>query len=78
MIVYEMCVLFFKMAADLRTWDDNCVDELCNLVFSHYLLGTMVRYSANDQVWEHITGTLNARTGKAFTKRGVIRKFKAI
>ena len=70
MIVYEMCVLFFKMAADLRTWDDNCVDELCNLVFSHYLLGTMVRYSANDQVWEHITSTFNARTGKAFTKRG--------
>ena len=57
MIVYETCVLFFKMVADLRTWNDNCVD---------------------DQVWEHITSTLNARTGKAFTKRGVIRKFKAI
>ena len=78
MIVDEMSVLFFKMAADLRMWDDNCVDKLCNLVSSHYLLGTMVRYSANDQVWEHITGTLNAHTRKAFAKRGVIRKFKAI
>ena len=78
MIVYEMCVLFFKMAVDLRMWDDNCVDELCNLVFSHYLLRTMVRYSANDQVWEHITSTLNACIGKAFTKREMIRKFKSI
>ena len=78
MIVYEMCVLFFKMVADLRTWDENCVDKLCNLLFSHYLLGTMVRCSANDEVWEHITGTLNSHIGKAFMKRGVIRKFKAI
>ena len=38
----------------------------------------MVRYSANAQVWEHIMGTLNAYTRKVFTKRGVIRKFKAI
>ena len=43
MIVDEMCVLFFKMVADLRMWDDNCVDKLCNLVSLHYLLGTMVR-----------------------------------
>lgn len=26
-IAYEMCLLFFKMAADLRRWDDDCVDE---------------------------------------------------
>ena len=32
-IVYEMCVLVFKMTADLRKWDDNCVDELCDLIF---------------------------------------------
>ena len=38
----------------------------------------MVRHVANDQVWEHIMGILNARTGKAFTKTQVIRKFKAI
>ena len=75
MIAYEMCVLFFKMAMDLRRWDDDCVDELCNLVFGQFLLGNMYRHATNDHVWEEITHTLNAWTGKAFTKRQVIRKF---
>ena len=74
-IVYEMCVLVFKMAADLRKWDDNCVDELCDLVFGQFLLGNNYRHAANDHVWEEITHTLNARIGKAFSKRQMIRKF---
>nr|POF27142.1 hypothetical protein CFP56_08517 [Quercus suber] len=64
-----------KMAADLRRWDDDCVDELCDLVFGQFLLGNMYRHATNDYVWEEITHTLNAWTGKAFTKRQVIRKF---
>lgn len=35
----------------------------------------MYRHAANDHAWEEITHTLNARTGKAFSKRQVIRKF---
>ncbi|KAL0016518.1 hypothetical protein SO802_003587 [Lithocarpus litseifolius] len=69
MIVYEMCVLFFKMVVELRTWDANCEDLLCDFVFSHYVLGNLRPYSANAQVWEQITTNLNARTGKAFTMR---------
>ncbi|KAK7842604.1 hypothetical protein CFP56_013548, partial [Quercus suber] len=57
------------MAADLRRWDDDCVDELCDLVFGQFLLGNMYRHATNDYVWEEITHTLNAWTGKAFTKR---------
>ena len=77
-IAYEMCVLFFKMAADLRKWDDNYVNELCDLTFGQFLLGNMYRYAANDHVWEEITHTLNAQTRKAFSKRQVIRKFASL
>ncbi|KAK9991409.1 hypothetical protein SO802_026394 [Lithocarpus litseifolius] len=31
MIAYEMCVLFFKMAAHPRRWGENYVDELCKI-----------------------------------------------
>ena len=33
--MYEMCVLFFKMAGDLRTWDANCEDLLCHSILGH-------------------------------------------
>nr|POF05002.1 hypothetical protein CFP56_65769 [Quercus suber] len=66
------------MAVDLRRWDDDYVDELCDLVFGKFLLGIMYRHAANDHVWEEITHTLNAWTGKAFTKRQVIRRFASL
>ena len=78
MIAYEMCVLFFKMAVDLKRWDDNCVDGLCDLVFGQFFLGNVYHHAANDHVWEEITHTLNARIVKAFTKRQVIRKFASL
>nr|POE64180.1 hypothetical protein CFP56_68514 [Quercus suber] len=28
-----------KMAGDLRTWNDDCVDELCAIMFGEFLLG---------------------------------------
>ncbi|KAK9989941.1 hypothetical protein SO802_030180 [Lithocarpus litseifolius] len=52
-----------KMATELRTWDANSVDLLCDFVFSHYVLGTLRPYSAKAQVWEQITRNLNARMG---------------
>nr|POF27140.1 hypothetical protein CFP56_08515 [Quercus suber] len=66
------------MVADLKRWDDDCVDELCDLVFGQFLLGNMYHHAANDHVWEEITHTLNAQTGKAFTKKQVIRKFGSL
>ena len=47
------------MAADLRRWDEDYVDELCDLVFGQFMLGNMYRHSANDHGWEVITHTLN-------------------
>ena len=76
MIVYEMCVLFFKMATDLRTWDANCEDLLCDSVLGHLVCGNLRRYHANAHVWEEITNFINARLGKAFTVRRVMRRWK--
>ena len=50
MIVYEMCVLFFKMAAELITWDANCEDVLCDSVLGHYVCGNLCPYYANAPV----------------------------
>ena len=78
MIVYEMCVLFFKMAAELITWDANCKDVLCDSVLGHYVCGNLRPYHGNAPVWEEITYNLNARMGKTFTVRRVIRRWKRI
>ena len=78
MIVYEMCVLFFKMAAELITWDANCEDVLCDSVLGHYVCGNLHPYHANVLLWEEITDNLNARMGKAFTVRRVLRRWKRI
>ena len=75
-IVYEMYVLFFKMAADLRTWDANCETALCDSVVGHIVCGNMRRYRANEHVWEEITNFINARLGKAFTVRRIRRMWK--
>ena len=78
MIVYEMCVLFFKMVVELKTWDANCEDLLCDSVLGHYCCGNLRRYHANAPVWEEITDYINARLGKAFTVRQVTRRWKCI
>ena len=67
-----MCVLLFKMAADLRRQDEDCVDELCALVFGQFLLGNMYHHSANEHVWKVITHILNTRTEKAFSGNSLI------
>ena len=30
------------MVGDLRRWDDDCIDELCDIVFGQFLLGNFV------------------------------------
>jgi len=74
----SMCVLLFKMAAYLRRWDEDSVDELYDLVFGQFMLGNLYRHSTNDHVWKVITHTLNAQTRKTFSKRQVIRKFASL
>ena len=76
MIVYEMCVLFFKMAADLRTWDANCEDLLCHSILGHLVCWNLCLNHDNAHVWEEITNFINACLGKAFTVRRVIRRWK--
>ena len=39
------------MAGDLRTWDDDCVDELCDIVFGEFLLGNFVQGVPHDPVF---------------------------
>ena len=78
MIAYEMCVLFFKMAVDLRRWDEDYVDELSDLVSGQFMLENMYHHFANDHVWEVITHILNARIGKAFSRRQGLRKFASL
>ena len=78
MIVYEMCVLFFKMAVELRTWDATCEDLLCDSILGNYVCGNLRPYHANAHVWEESTNNLNARMGKAFTMRRVITRWKCI
>ena len=76
MIVYEMCVLFFNMAADLRTWDANCEDLLCDSILGHLVCRNLLPNHDNVHVWEEITNFINARLGKAFTVRRVMRRWK--
>ena len=63
------------MAGDLRTWDDDCVDELCDIVFGEFLLGNFAPGVPCDPVWDVITQTLNACIGKDFRKRQVVNWF---
>ena len=73
-----VCEMFFKMAAELKTWDANCEDVLCDSILGHYVCGNFRRFRANAPVWEEITDNLNARMGKAFTVRRVLRRWKRI
>ena len=57
------------MARDLRRWDDDCVNELCDIVFSQFLLGNFAARLPREPLWDVITNTLNARIGKDFCKR---------
>ena len=52
------------MAGDLRRWDDDCVDELCDIVFDQFLLGNFAEGFPSEPLWDVITHTLNAWTGK--------------
>ena len=49
------------MAGDLRRWDDDCVDELCDIVFGQFLLGNFAARLPPEPLWDVITNTLNAR-----------------
>ena len=60
------------MAGDLRRWDDECVDELFDIVFGQWMLGNFAIGYPREPLWDVITNTLNARTGKDFRKRQVI------
>ena len=48
------------MAGDLRRWDDDCVDELCDIVFDQFLLGNFAEGVPSEPLWDVITHTLNA------------------
>ena len=76
MIVYEMCVLFFKMAADLRTQDANCEALLCHSILGYLVCRNVHLYHDNPHVWEEITNFINAHLGKAFSVRRVMRQWK--
>ena len=52
------------MAGDLRRWDDDCIDELCDIVFGQFLLGNFAEGLSRVPLWDVITHTLNARTRK--------------
>ena len=69
-------MLFFKMAADLRTWDANCEDLLCHSILGHLVCWNLCLNHDNAHVWEEITNFINACLGKAFTVRRVIRRWK--
>ena len=56
------------MDRDLRRWDDDCVNELCDIVFGQFLLGNFAAGLPREPLWDVITNTLNARTGKDFTR----------
>ena len=64
------------MAGDLRKWDDDCVDELCDIVFGEFLLVNFVQGVPRDPVWDVITQTLNTRIGKDFYRRQVVNWFR--
>ena len=63
------------MAGDLRTWNEDCIDELCDIFFSQFLLGNFVAGLPYEPLWDVITNTLNAWTGKDFRKRQFMRRF---
>ena len=46
------------MARDLRRWDDDCVDELCDIVFGQFLLGNFVVRPPREPLWDVITNVL--------------------
>ena len=66
------------MARDLRKWDDDCVDELCDTVFGQFLLGNFAVRLPHEPLWDVNINTLNARTGKDFRKRQVISRFSMV
>ena len=57
------------MAGNLRRWDDDYVDELCDIVFGQFLLGNFAEGVPSEPFWDVITQTLNAWTRKDFCKR---------
>ena len=63
------------MARDLRRWDDDYVDELCDIVFGQFLLGNFVVGLPREPLWDVITNTLNAWIGNDFCKRQVMHRF---
>ncbi|KAL4653886.1 hypothetical protein ACB092_01G338500 [Castanea dentata] len=44
-----------EMVGDLRTWDDDYVDELCDIVFGEFLVGNFAQGVPRDPVWDVIT-----------------------
>ena len=56
------------MAGDLRTWDKDCINELYDIVFSQFLLGNFVAGLPYEPLWDVITNTLNAWTGRIFAR----------
>ena len=48
------------MAGDLRRWDDDYVDELCDIVFGQFLLGNFAAGLPREPLWDVTTNTLNA------------------
>ena len=65
-----------EMAGDSRTWDDDCVDELCDIVFGEFLLSNFVQGVPRDPVWDVITQTLNSCIMKDFRKRQAVNRFR--
>ena len=63
------------MAGDLRTWNEDCIDELCDIFFSQFLPGNFVAGLPYEPLWDVITNTLNPWTGKDFRKRQFMRRF---
>ncbi|KAF3962647.1 hypothetical protein CMV_012867 [Castanea mollissima] len=43
------------MVGDLRMWDDDYVDELCDIVFGEFLAGNFAQGVPRDPVWDVIT-----------------------
>nr|POF20366.1 hypothetical protein CFP56_39649 [Quercus suber] len=66
------------MAGVLRRWDDDCVNELCDIVFGQFLLGNFAAGLSREPLWDVITKTLNARTRKDFHKRQVMCRFMLV
>ncbi|KAK9991338.1 hypothetical protein SO802_026323 [Lithocarpus litseifolius] len=50
-------------------WDEDCVDELCDIVFGQFLLGNFAAGLPHEPLWDVITNILNAWTVKDFRKR---------